>query len=72
MGRVLRDRGIAVVSFHDRPEPGREFSGSEHRADYDADAFARIFADAGFDLVEDVGDVCGQRTLVLRTRATPP
>jgi SAM-dependent methyltransferase len=72
MRRVLRDRGIAVVSFHDRPEPGREFSGSEHRADYDADAFARIFADAGFDLVEDVGDVCGQRTLVLRTRATPP
>jgi SAM-dependent methyltransferase len=66
MHRVLGGEGIAVVSFHDRPEARRAFSGSEHRADHDPDAFARIFATAGFALVEDVGDVCGQRTLVLR------
>lgn len=66
MRRVLASGGLAVASFHDRPERGREFSGSEHRADYDAAAFQRMFAEAGLELVEDVGDVCGQRTLVLR------
>ena len=68
MHRVLADGGIAVVSFHDRPEAGGGFSGDEHRADYDADAFRRIFAEACLDLAEDVGDVCGQHTLVLRKR----
>ena len=70
MARVLDDGGLAVVSFHDRPESGRDFSGTEHRADYDVGAFQRIFADAGFDFVEDVSDVCGQRTVALRKRAT--
>jgi len=70
MARVLDGTGFAAVSFHDRPETGRPFSGTEHRTDYDADAFQRIFADAGFGLVEDAGDVCGQRTLLLRKRAT--
>ena len=65
MHRVLRAGGIAVVSFHDRPDAGEVFSGSEHRADYDAGHFRRLFSDAGFELSEDVGDVCGQRTLVL-------
>ena len=70
MHRVLRDGGIAVVSFHDRPDPGEVFSGSEHRADYDAGHFRQLFGDAGFELSEDVGDVCGQRTLVLRKVAS--
>jgi SAM-dependent methyltransferase len=66
--RVLRDDGLAVVSFHDRPEAGQRFSGSEHRADYDVAYFGEIARDAGFDVVEDVGDVCGQRTWVLGRR----
>lgn len=66
MHRVLADAGIAVVSFHDRPESGRPFSGSEHRADYDVAHFRELLADAGFDILEDIGDVCGQRTLALR------
>jgi SAM-dependent methyltransferase len=66
--RVLRRDGLAVLSFHDRPEAGERFSGSEHRADYDAAYFADITREAGFDLVEDVGDVCGQRTWVLGKR----
>lgn len=74
MHRVLDGAGSAIVSFHDRPESGRAFSGSEHRADYDFRHFCAMAADAGFDVAEDVGDVCGQRTLVLaksREAGTP-
>jgi SAM-dependent methyltransferase len=72
MCRVLADDGIAVVSFHDRPAEGQAFSGSEYRADYDARHFVALIAAAGFSVAEDVGDVCGQRTLVLarQRRAT--
>jgi SAM-dependent methyltransferase len=66
--RVLRDDGVAVVSFHDRPDAGQRFSGSEHRADYGVAYFGDIARDTGFDVVEDVGDVCGQRTWVLGRR----
>src|SRR6478609_2562996 len=66
MHRVLKPGGLAMVSFHDRPLAGEPFSGSEHRADYDTSYFAGLLAEAGFEMVEDIGDVCGQHTLVLR------
>ena len=67
--RVLRDGGRALVSFHDRPRAGETFSGDEHRADYDAAHFGPLCAQAGLRVAEDVGDVCGQRTFVLRKEA---
>jgi SAM-dependent methyltransferase len=67
--RVLHDGGTAVVSFHDRPRHGETFCGDEHRADYDAAHFRALCAQAGLHLAEDVGDVCGQRTFVLRKEA---
>ena len=70
MHRVLRAGGRAVVSFHDRPQMGERFSGTEHRADYDAAHFAELAREARLGLVEDVGDVCGQRTWVLGKSAT--
>ena len=69
--RALRSDGLAVVSFHDRPASGPRFSGTEHRADYDVAYMAELARDAGFALVEDVGDVCGQRTWVLGRRGAP-
>jgi SAM-dependent methyltransferase len=70
--RVLRDGGTALASFHDRPAAGEAFSGDEHRADYDAAHFSALCAQAGLDLAEDVGDVCGQRTFVLRKAPSAP
>jgi SAM-dependent methyltransferase len=67
--RVLREGGIAVVSFHDRPRGREAFSGDEHRADYDVAHFGSLCAQAGLALAENVGDVCGQRTFVLRKAA---
>jgi len=68
MYRVLNDDGVAVVSFHHRPAHGHPFSGTEDRADYDREYFEQIFNESGFMLLEDVGDVCGQQTLVLQKR----
>ena len=65
---MLDEDGIAVVSFHDHPAPGEVFSGTEYRADYDPRYLEQMLIQAGFALGEDVGDVCGQRTLVLRKR----
>ena len=66
MRRVLKPGGTAVVSFHDRPAEGETFSGSEHRADYAIGHMLTLLADEGLRLDEDIGDVCGQRTLALR------
>ena len=67
MRRVLKPGGTAVVSFHDRPAEGQTFSGSEHRADYDVGNMLALLAGEGMVLEEDIGDVCGQRTLALRS-----
>lgn len=68
MRRVLKAQGKAIVSIHDQPRPGEAFSGTEHRADYDATHFLDMSRDEGFDLLEDIGDLCGQRTFVLRAK----
>ena len=70
MNRALKRGGIAVVSFHDRPLAGERFSGSEHRADYEMRYFEQLVLDSGLELVEDIGDVCGQHTLALRKPAS--
>lgn len=69
MRRVLRPGKLAVVSFHDRPEEGQEFSGSEHRADYEPGHFIKLMSESGLELFEDIGDLCGQRTYVLARAA---
>ena len=51
--------GLAMVSFHDRPLAGERFSGTEHRADYQTAYFAGWRPRPDFDMVEDIGDVCG-------------
>jgi SAM-dependent methyltransferase len=68
--RVLRPGGRMLVSIHDQPAADEAFSGSEHRADYDAEHFLQLMKRNGFDLVEDIGDLCGQRSFLLRK--TPP
>ena len=68
MNRVLKKLGKVIVSIHDRPQRGEAFSGNEHRADYDASYFVQLMWDEGFDLVEDIGDFCGQRTLLLQRK----
>lgn len=62
--RVLKNGGLAVVSIHDQPKPNELFSGSEHRADYDAAHFISLMQEFGFVLAEDIGDLCGQRTFL--------
>ena len=61
----MREGGWALVSIHDQPIEGERFSGTEHRADYDAEYFLSIMRDAGFELQEDIGELCGQRTFLL-------
>jgi len=70
MHRVLKPGGLAMVSFHDRPLAGEPFSGSEHRAGHVV--LRGLVAEAGFEMVEDIGDVCGQHTLVLRKSQRNP
>jgi SAM-dependent methyltransferase len=66
MHRVLKPGGLAVISIHDQPKQGEQFSGSEHRVDYDAAYFILLMRKFGFVLVEDVGELCGQRTFVFK------
>jgi len=66
MNRVLKPGGLALVSIHDQPKGDEFFSGSEHRADYEVQHFLSLMQIAGFDLVEDIADLCGQRTFLLQ------
>jgi SAM-dependent methyltransferase len=62
--RVLKSGGKAVFSIHEEPQPGKEFSGTEVRADYELNYFIRLMRDEGYEFFEDVGELCGQRALV--------
>jgi SAM-dependent methyltransferase len=68
IARVLAPDGRAVVSFHDAPRDGEQFSGDEHRADYSAEYFEALMAEAGLTLAEDLAQLCSQRTYVLLKR----
>lgn len=64
--RVLKPGGLALVSIHDQPKEGKQFSGDEHRADYAPEYFESLMKKTGFEIEEDIGDLCGQRTFLLR------
>ena len=66
--RVLKDEGKAIISFHEEPQSGEVFSGNETRADYETNHFFQMVKNQGFELVEDIGELCGQRTFVLKKR----
>lgn len=63
--RVLKDRGKALFSIHDEPEPGTLFSGDEARIDIAPEYFLRMAGSVGLRCHEDIGELCGQRTFVL-------
>jgi len=65
-GRVLKPGGRAVFSLHTKPAPGQVFSGHEGRVDVDQDYFLSLAARAGLSLLEDLGSLCGQETVVLQ------
>ena len=64
--RVLKDEGRAIISFHEEPQSGEAFSGNETRADYETTHFSQMVKNQGFEMVEDIGELCGQRTFVLK------
>lgn len=64
--RSLRVGGIAVLSIHIDVAPGQNFSGSEARIDIAPEYFLSMCDAAGLRRAEDLGDVCGQRTFVVR------
>lgn len=66
MYRVLTVEGLALVSIHDQPGHEKKFTGSEDRADYDSEYFESIMNEMGFEIEEDIGDLCGQRTFLMR------
>jgi SAM-dependent methyltransferase len=66
--RVLKDGGKAVISFHEQPQPGHDFSGTEFRADYESDYFLQMTKEGGFDIFEDIGELCDHRSLVLQKK----
>lgn len=63
--RVLAPDGHAVVSIHDTPVAGSRYSGNERRIDVDFRYFVSLVHSAGLRVSRDLGDVCGQRGLVL-------
>jgi SAM-dependent methyltransferase len=65
--RVLDVRGRAVVSIHTAPPPGIPYFGDEGRIDVDVGYFAQLASGSGLRVVEDMGDICGQRTLIFAT-----
>ncbi|MBN2243022.1 MAG: class I SAM-dependent methyltransferase [Acidobacteria bacterium] len=64
--RCLKKSGRALFSIHNTPAQGCDFSGDEHRIDIATSYFIGMASDAGLELVEDLGDICGQHTLLLR------
>ena len=64
-GRVLKHGGRAVFSLHTEPSDGQRFSGQEGRIDVDPDYFLSLAKMAGLILLEDLGTLCGQETIVL-------
>ena len=64
--RVLSPTGVFLPSIHINPEPGTRYSGSEVRIDVEIDYFVQIAAEAGLQVVERLGNVCGQYTIQLK------
>lgn len=62
--RSLKRGGLLVASIHDEVPVGAGFSGDEARIDVSATYFTALAAEAGLQLREAIGLVCGQPTLV--------
>lgn len=61
--RVLKKGGHALLSIHDEPKEGK-YSGNESRADMDPDYFKELAKKEGLSVKEDIGYLCGQRTII--------
>ena len=67
--RVLKPGGLAIISLHIEPAAGLRYSGSEARIDVDVDYFVGLAVEAGLNLKERPGDLCGQEMLVFARTA---
>lgn len=63
--RVSKQNALLIVSIHVDTTDGGNYQGSEARIDVTPDFFLKLAEQAGFVLAEDIGDFCGQRTLIL-------
>lgn len=66
--RCLRRGGILVASIHDEPPAGKSYSGREDRIDVEKGYFVAMAREAGLDLHEDLGSLCGQTALAFAKR----
>lgn len=64
--RVLKPRGVALLSIHENVAPGQHFSGTEDRVDIEADYFIELAGNAGLCERENIGEFCGQRLFLLQ------
>ncbi|MDD5700410.1 MAG: class I SAM-dependent methyltransferase [Dehalococcoidales bacterium] len=62
--RVLKPRGVFIVSIHDKPTEGEQYSGDHSRIDVKDKYFIKLATDRGFSLKQDLGYFIGQRVLV--------
>ncbi len=63
--RTLVPGGKALLSIHTDPAPGKHFSGTETRIDIRPEYFAKMCADAGLGVFEQLGEVGGQEVFVV-------
>jgi len=64
VGRVLSDRGRAILSIHNDPALGTRFSGTETRIDIASDYFAELGRNAGLREAERINDLGGQQVFI--------
>jgi SAM-dependent methyltransferase len=64
IGRVLSQRGKAILSIHNTPAPGTSFSGSESRIDIDPKYFSDLAGTCGLGEIENIDDLGGQQVFI--------
>ena len=64
--RVLKRGGLLVASIHDEVGPGEKVRGDEARIDFSREHFQAMARNAGLELSQDLGLVCGQLTYAFR------
>jgi SAM-dependent methyltransferase len=65
--RVLAPGGVFLPSIHTSPTQGRKYSGRENRVDVDSEYFVKLAGAAGLQLVERLGELCGQEALLFKS-----
>jgi SAM-dependent methyltransferase len=68
--RTLAPTGVLLASIHTNPAAGHKYSGRENRIDVDPEYFIKLAGDAGLELVEKLGDLCGQAAFLFKAPAT--